>query len=97
MAHLNPENLFQSWKFSETERVQSAILSLLQKQGIQNIIAELAQEKLLLKFTPNDLNTYLQCEAELQGKIGILNHLLDLSRESEKLLDPGSRQLEISL
>jgi hypothetical protein len=47
------------------------------------MIADIAEEKLALKFTPNDVLTFTQQEAELAGQIGILKHLLDLSLESQ--------------
>jgi hypothetical protein len=96
MATLSTDNIFQSWNLSQQEFFQGSILSILQKQCIQNQIAQLAQEKCLLKFTPNDVHTFLQQEAELQGKIGALSYLLTLSAEAEKKYDPGLQQVVIN-
>lgn len=86
MATLNPENLFQSWILTDEEFVQGSILTITQKQCIQNQIAQLAQEKINLTYNPENPNRFLQREAELQGSITALQYLLTLSNTAEQKL-----------
>ena len=95
MAQLNPNSIFQSWIFNVEDAKVAPILSLLQTQHIQNQIAQTAAEKTLLKFTPDDVQTFLQREAELQGQLMALQYLITLSEEAEKLYDPGASQIVI--
>ena len=96
MPALNHDNMFQSWVFSPQELLQAQLLTTLQKQHIQNIIAQAAHEKTMLTFDPSNIPAYTQQEAELQGRIRVLQSLLDLSREAETILDPGARFQNLS-
>ena len=78
------ENTFTTWKLTKDEILQGTMLSRLHKLVVQNQIAALAESKLSLKFTPNNLNDYTQQEAYLAGKIDILQALLLNSDDSEK-------------
>ena len=89
MAQLNPDSLFQSWILSETEQIQGSILTLVQKQCIQNQITQAAQEKVSLKYDPANPQTFLQAEAELHGRINALSYLLSQSAEYERQYDPS--------
>jgi hypothetical protein len=82
MATIRTDSSFISWNLTEAELKAGSILSSLQKQCIQNIIWQHAEEKLALTFKPENL----QLEAELQGRILALKSLLDLSQEQEKEL-----------
>lgn len=73
------ENAFQQWLLSPEEILQGSILQDLQRKVIQNEIAIAAQEKLALKFDPTNPLSFAQQEAELTGKIGILQFLLSQS------------------
>lgn len=95
MATLSHDTLFASWNLSEQELMQGSILSTPQEQVIQNQIAQLAQEKTLLKFTPSDIHTFLQREAELQGSISALQFLLTTSAEFKKRYDPSIQQITL--
>lgn len=76
-------NSFSSYKLSEQEILAGSILSPLQQMCIQNQISALAEEKLSLQFTPNDVNQFLQKEAELQGQINALKYLITLSENAK--------------
>jgi len=89
MAQLNPDSIFQSWILSQQETIQGSMLTSAQKRVIQNQIAQLAQEKTLLKFDPANIHSFTQREAELQGSISALQFLLATSTEFEKEFDPG--------
>jgi hypothetical protein len=82
MATIRTDSSFISWELTESELKAGSVLTSLQKQCIQNILWQHAEEKLALTFTPENL----QLEAELQGRILALKSLLDLSREQEKEL-----------
>lgn len=76
-------NSFTSYSLSEQEFIQGSFLSLLQKQCIQNQISSLAEQKLNLKYTPENPMSFLQVEAELQGGLNALRYLLTLSENAE--------------
>ena len=77
------ENTFTTWKLTKEETLQGTMLSRLHKLVIQNQIAALAESKLSLKFTPNNLNDYTQQEAYLTGKIDMLQTIVLNSNEAE--------------
>lgn len=94
MAHLNPESLFQSWVFSEQEQKLCSVLTLLQKQAIQNQICQLATERTTLEYNPTDPLKFLQRDAELKGQIIALQYLITLSNDAEsRLASPNSQEI----
>jgi hypothetical protein len=96
MAFLNHDNPFQAWTMSQDEAIQSRIFTTLQKQHIQNQIAQLAAERISLKIDPLNIQAFMQRDAELQGQIGILQYLLTLSVDAEKLLNPGQQPIHVN-
>jgi hypothetical protein len=50
---------------------------------IQNLICDAAEEKLNLKYDPLNPLVFAQREAELQGQIGILKLLVELSSQPQ--------------
>ncbi len=96
MATLSPTSMFQSWELSRQEYLTGSIFTTLQIQCIQNQIVALAHEKMMLKFDPTNVLTYAQQEAELQGKLIILQYLLSCSEEAAKELDPGLAKRDFS-
>ena len=88
MAVLNTESPFQSWVLTQDEFISGSILSLTQKQHIQNQICALALSKNNLEpnFTEEGKYKYLQQEAELRGQINALTHLISCSNEIESSL-----------
>ena len=75
MATLIP-NQFSSYELSPGELRAATNFSELQRQFLQNEISIAAQERLALKFDPQDPLRFAQQEAELAGKIGILQYIL---------------------
>lgn len=96
MAHLDPQNPFQSWVLSPEEILQGRILTSLQKQVIQNERAALACKRNALKFDPEHPLKFQQEDAELQGQIYILSDLLEMSSAAETIVNQG-RQSEIHI
>ena len=76
--HLIP-NVFSTFDLTPQEQRVGEILSSLNLAVIHNLRSQKAEEKLRLTFTPADINTYIQREAELQGQIGILDYLIQCS------------------
>lgn len=74
---------FDSYSFNEDELKAATRLMPLQKQLYQTLAADAAIEKAMLKFDPQNPLVFTQREAELQGQIGILLHLVALSEERE--------------
>jgi hypothetical protein len=76
-------NTFSSYAMSREETLHSQILNFEQKQNIQNLICEKAEEKLALTFDPLNPVRFAQEEAGLAGMIGILRYLIESSDASE--------------
>lgn len=83
MAVLNTENPFQSWILTEDEAIEGAILTITQKQCIQNQISTLANERINLETDPTQPLKTIQQEAYLKGQIASLQYLLTLSAAAE--------------
>lgn len=97
MAHLNHDNPFQSWVLTPEEFLQGTILTITQKQCIQNQIVTLAITKNNIRIDPlNPLST-LQEEAEIRGQLTALQYLLDLSASSEAQMNPGARKVNVNI
>ncbi len=87
---------FTKIELNSTEYKAGCSLTHLNIAVIQNLIADIAEEKLALKFTPNDVLTFTQQEAELSGQIGILKHLVDLHETAVSIPD-SSHQSALNL
>ena len=79
-------NEFACYDMTEEEVLQGAILTITQKQVIQNLLAKAAEEKIHLEFDVENPNKFIQQEASLKGQIDILNYLLDASTASEEII-----------
>lgn len=75
---------FTSYDLTPAEQLSGSILSTMQVQVIQNLICGIAESKLVLTLDTSNPNSFIQREAELQGQLGILKHLLATSEESIK-------------
>jgi hypothetical protein len=70
-------NSFTSFNFTKEELAEAYKFTPLNRMALQQEISICAEEKIALKFDPNDPVRFAQQEAELTGKIGILQYLLD--------------------
>ena len=83
MSHL-VANAFSSYELTDEEALQGAILTITQKQVIQNQLAALAEEKIHLEPDPANMMLYVGEEAYLRGQIVNLQYLLQLSATAEE-------------
>jgi hypothetical protein len=71
---------FTRYSLTEEEATAGQQLTTQNIQVLQNLMCDAAEEKLALKFDPQNPMEFAQREAELQGQIGILKLLIELSR-----------------
>lgn len=76
MAQLQPSK-FCTYVLEPSEEKRGRILTIENLYVIQNMIAQLALEKIELAATRQDFDNYWQQEAELQGSIKVLQQLVD--------------------
>ena len=67
------------YDLSEMEYRTGTTLNVYQSQVIQNLIADCAEEKINLKFDPNNPVNFAQQEAALTGKLEVLRYILECS------------------
>lgn len=72
---------FIKYILTEAERKAGSVYSTEQRAVIQNLIADIAEEKVALTYDPDNPLQFAQREAELTGQIGILKYLLELDNE----------------
>jgi hypothetical protein len=85
-------NSWTTYEFTKEEAQRGPILDLIQKAIIQNKIANAAERKLALEFTPNDVLSYTQQEAAIAGELAAYRGLLFDSDEAERnLTSPGNK------
>lgn len=95
MAHLNHDSPFQSWVLTPEEFLNGTILTITQKQCIQNQIATLAIQKINLEPDFEHPLLSAQKEAFIRGQIAALQYLLDLSASSEAQRNPGAQKVNV--
>ena len=78
MAHL-VENDFSSYELTLEEELEGSILTITQKQVIQNDIAICAQEKINLELDLLNPALFGQQEAKLAGQMQALRYRLECS------------------
>lgn len=83
MAHLI-DNSFSSYELTDEEFIEGSILSIAQKQVIQNQIVMFAEQKLDIRYDPNNPILFAQQEAEKKGAIDALKFLISTSSTSEE-------------
>jgi len=80
-------NDFSSWSLTEAEVLEGSILTITQKQVIQNQLSLVAAEKINLQFDPESPEGFIQKEASLQGQLSILRFLLEASDDAQLQLN----------
>lgn len=74
---------FVEYEFSEEELKNLPGFTLDQRQFLQSELAAVVSEKVALTFDPEHPQRFLQQEAELQGKMGMLKYLLSLNPKQQ--------------
>jgi len=77
---------FQTFPLSGTNLLQGQIFSELQKQVIQNEIAQIAEQIISLNFDPTNPHKFVQDDSFLKGQIQVLQYLLTRSEEAKETL-----------
>lgn len=77
---------FTRYQLTPEEQQSGQILTTQNYYVIQNLICEAAEEKIALTYDPSNPHAFVAREAELQGQIGILKYLLDMSVASQQSL-----------
>jgi len=83
MSHPQP-NTFTTYKLSEDEQRNGSSLTSLTVSVLQNLRSSIAEEKLNLVFTPNDVLSFTQQEAYLKGQLDILAYILAANEEAQQ-------------
>lgn len=84
-------NSFTKIPLTESEAREGCIFNHFQRAYLQNMLADTAEQKLNLPFTPNDVLGYAQNEAFLKGQIELLGHLIDVSDETSRSVNLESQ------
>lgn len=82
MARLT-DNEFSSYALDDEEQLQGSLLTITQKQVIQNQLAAVASEKLALEFNTDNPDSFTQQEAYKRGQLDTLNYILVASDAAE--------------
>lgn len=77
------DNEFSSYELSDDEALQGAILTITQKQHIQNLLSEAAMEKIGLQLDMTNPHLFIQQESSLKGQIDAYRHMLTCSEVAE--------------
>lgn len=86
MAH-QVVTTFTRYSLTQEEAQSGQTLTTQNIQVMQNLMCDAAEEKLALKFDPQNPMEFAQREAELMGQIGILKMLIELSRNTPPSLN----------
>ena len=89
MSVLDPASNFQRWLLTPQEATIAAQLSLLQKQNIQNHIADIAHQRIALVIDPLKILETIQIDAEMKGQILAYQYLLSLSNDADEAVKNG--------
>ncbi len=84
MAHLSSTSLFTSWDLTPQEIIEGSVLTITQRQCIQNLICSYATEKIFRNLDPANIQQSIYQDAKQAGMIASLQHLLDLSDRAEE-------------
>lgn len=83
MPQLQPNNPFASYVLSAEEQIQASTFNELQLCMLYNERFIAANAKLNMRFDPEHPQSFIQEEAELQGKLNMLNWLIEQHNVSQ--------------
>jgi len=75
---------FTKYTLNPQEEQSGMILNDSQLAVLHNLRTDIADQKINLDFTPNDVLGFTQQEAFLSGQLKLLQHLIDRSEEAVK-------------
>jgi hypothetical protein len=78
---VNTNSTFIKYDLTDDEIRAGRTFSPEHRAIIQNLISDLAEEKVSLTYNPDEPLKFAQREAELAGQIGILKYLLEINKE----------------
>ena len=79
MSHILPST-FTQYHLTQEEQQSAQTLTTLNLQYLQNLICDAAEKRIAMTLDPLNPVAYAQEAAELQGQIGILKYLVELSQ-----------------
>lgn len=86
-------NEFTSYFLNEEEVSQGSLLTITQKQVIQNQLSLLASEKMAIEFDTEKSNlSFVQQEAYKRGQMDSLRYILACSEAEEEMKQPPPAQ-----
>ena len=83
---------YTKYEQSEREELESQVLNTLQKENIQNLICAEAEARLALVLDPEHPLPYIQQEAAIVGRLGILEYILESSKAAEEALQLAAKE-----
>jgi len=83
MARLR-DNEFSSYTLTDEEELQGSLLTVTQRQVMQNQLSAAVSEKITLEFDTDKPDKFMQQEAYKRGQIDILNFILASSDAAEE-------------
>lgn len=86
-------NMFTTWEFaSEQEAWMAAVLTELQEQSIQNLLAAAATERARIDYDPTNPEGFKLAMAKAQGQMDILIHIIAMSDAGKEGLQQSLRE-----
>ena len=82
MAQLSQSSTFVKWELTPREELQGSVLSIPQKQVIQNEIEAIANQILGLQFDATDPSKFIQDDSFLKGRLNAYQSLLLRSEDA---------------
>ena len=89
MSHTLPST-FTRYSLTQEEQQSAQTLTTLNLQHLQNLICDAAEKRIAMTLDPANPIAYAQEAAELQGQIGILKFLVELSQVANPSLNINS-------
>ncbi len=77
-------HLFYKFKLTPEEQEAGHTLGGLTITVLHNLRTDIAEQKLNLTFTPNDVLGFTQQESYLKGQLDMLSYLIDASETNSK-------------
>ena len=85
------QNKFTSYRMTDEEQLQGGIFTTLQLQGLQNLLADYAEQKILLEPPVENYSLYIQEEAKCSARIQLLEYLISNSEAAVFAMEQAAR------